>query len=163
MQRVKWTFIKACASAQQRISAAAVYISHDARLTLPDNIHHIDRYLNHFRFHTFTSSFISSATEAFHGNLARFSCMYTHAQWGIRNGEEIRSVAPCSATPALAARSSFAQTKFTLPLFPFKLPITPSECCLCFRCHTVRAFVRVVHILEMKAKNGKSQRKNYAR
>lgn len=33
---------------------------------------------------------------------------------------------------------------------------------LCFRC-TVRAFIRVVHILKIKAKNGKSQRKNYAR
>lgn len=33
---------------------------------------------------------------------------------------------------------------------------------LCFRC-TVRAFVRVVHILKIKAKNGKSQRKNYVR
>lgn len=33
---------------------------------------------------------------------------------------------------------------------------------LCFRC-TVRAFVHVVHILKIKAKNGKSQRKNYVR
>lgn len=150
MQRVKWTLIRARASAG--------YISNAGKLRLPDNIHHVDRYWNYLRFNKLRSSFISSATKVFHGNLDLLFPACTHARWGIRNGYGIRSFAPCSATPALAAHSSFAQTKFTLPSFLFKLPIKPSECRLCFRC-TVQAFVRVSTFwkwrLRMESHSGK--------
>lgn len=75
--------------------------------------------------------------------------------------KEIRSIAPCKCDSSF----SDAQTEFALPLllllFFFRTPYNALRILLCFSC-TARAFVRVVRILKIKAKNGKSEWNNYA-